>query len=132
MTNLPKLPSNRNFGIVFAIVFLIISLWPLLSQTEVRIWSLIVSIIFLTLGLINSKLLLPLNKIWFKFGIFLGNFIAPIVMGIIYFFDVIVYNCIIYKENLNYQSYGEKGYRNYICSKNSNWIFGKIPQKYSS
>ena len=83
-----KLPSNRNFGIVFAIVFLIISLWPLLSQTEVRIWSLIVSIIFLTLGLINSKLLLPLNKIWFKFGIFLGNFIAPIVMGVIYFFVV--------------------------------------------
>ena len=83
-----KLPSNRNFGIVFAIVFLIISLWPLLSQNEIRFWSLIISIIFLSLGLINSKLLLPLNKIWFKFGIFLGNFIAPIVMGIIYFFVV--------------------------------------------
>ena len=83
-----KLPSNRNFGIVFAIVFLIISLWPLLSQNEIRSWSLIVSIIFLTLGLVNSKLLLPLNKIWFKFGIFLGNFIAPIVMGVIYFFVV--------------------------------------------
>ena len=83
-----KLPSNRNFGIVFAIVFLIISLWPLLSQNEIRYWSLILSIIFLTLGLINSKLLLPLNKIWFKLGIFLGNFIAPIVMGIIYFFVV--------------------------------------------
>ena len=83
-----KLPSNRNFGIVFAIVFLLISLWPLLSQNEIRLWSIIVSIIFLSLGLINSKLLLPLNKIWFKFGIFLGNFIAPIVMGIIYFFVV--------------------------------------------
>ena len=83
-----KLPSNRNFGIVFAIVFLIISLWPLLSQNEIRIWSLIVSIIFLTLGLTSSKLLLPLNKIWFKFGILLGNFIAPIVMGIVYFFVV--------------------------------------------
>ena len=80
-----KLPSNRNFGIVFAIVFLIICLWPLLSQNEIRYWSLILSIIFFTLGLINSKLLLPLNKIWFKLGIFLGNFIAPIVMGIIYF-----------------------------------------------
>ncbi len=83
-----KLPSNRNFGIVFAIVFLIISLWPLLKQNEIRSWSLIISIIFLSLGLINSKLLLPLNKIWFKFGIFLGNFIAPIVMGAIYFFVV--------------------------------------------
>ena len=77
--------SNRSFGIVFFIVFLIISLWPLLNSNEIRIWSLIVSIIFLTLGLINSKALTPLNKLWFKFGIFLGNIISPIVMGIIYF-----------------------------------------------
>ena len=83
-----KLPSNRNFGIVFSIVFLIISLWPLLSQNDIRIWSLIISGIFLVLGLINSKLLLPLNKIWFKFGILLGNFVAPIGMGIVYFMVV--------------------------------------------
>ena len=83
-----KLPSNRNFGIVFSIVFLIISLWPLLNQNDIRIWSLIISVIFLVLGLINSKLLLPLNKIWFKFGLMLGNFIAPIVMGIVYFMVV--------------------------------------------
>ena len=83
-----KLPSNRNFGIVFSIVFLIISLWPLLSQNDIRIWLLVISGIFLILGLINSKLLLPLNKIWFKFGILLGNFIAPIVMGIVYFMVV--------------------------------------------
>ena len=83
-----KLPSNRNFGIVFSVVFLIVALWPLLSKNDIRIWSLIISGIFLVLGLINSKLLLPLNKIWFKFGIFLGNFIAPIVMGIIYFMVV--------------------------------------------
>ena len=83
-----KLPSNRNFGIVFSIVFLIISLWPLLNQNDIRIWSLIISGIFLVLGLINSKLLLPLNKIWFKFGILLGNFIAPIVMGVVYFMVV--------------------------------------------
>ena len=83
-----KLPSNRNFGIIFSIVFLIISLWPLLSQNDIRIWSLIISGIFLVLGLINSKLLLPLNKILFKFGILLGNFVAPIVMGIVYFMVV--------------------------------------------
>ena len=81
----PKIGSNRSFGIVFFVVFLIISLWPLLSGNEVRIWSLIVSIIFLILGSINSRILTPLNKIWFKFGIFLGNIISPIVMGIIYF-----------------------------------------------
>ena len=72
----PKIGSNRSFGIVFFVVFLIISLWPLLSGNEIRIWFLIVSIIFLTLGAINSKILTPLNKLWFKFGIFLGNIIS--------------------------------------------------------
>ena len=81
----PKIGSNKSFGVVFFIVFFIVSIWPLLKSNEIRIWSLIVSIIFLTLGLINSKALTPLNKLWFKFGIFLGNIISPIVMGIIYF-----------------------------------------------
>tara|TARA_Y100000768_G_C23652848_1_gene529434 strand:- start:247 stop:633 length:387 start_codon:yes stop_codon:yes gene_type:complete len=83
-----KLPSNRNFGIVFFIVFLIIALWPLLKQNEIRIWSLIISFIFFVLGLIDSKLLTPLNKLWFKFGILLGNIIAPIIMGIVFFLVV--------------------------------------------
>ena len=83
-----KLPSNRNFGIVFFIVFLIIALWPILKQNEIRIWSLIISFIFFVLGSINSKLLTPLNKLWFKFGILLGNIISPIVMGIVFFLVV--------------------------------------------
>ena len=83
-----KLPTNRNFGIVFSIVFLLIALWPLLKQNDVRIWSLIISIIFLILGLLNSSILLPLNKLWFKFGILLGSIVAPIVMGIVYFLVV--------------------------------------------
>ena len=83
-----KLPTNRNFGIVFSIVFLIIALWPLLKQNDLRLWSLFISGIFFVLGLFNSKLLSPLNKTWFKFGIFLGGFIAPIVMGIIFFLVV--------------------------------------------
>ncbi len=83
-----KLPTNRNFGMVFSIVFLIIALWPLLKQNDLRLWSLFISGIFFVLGLFNSKLLSPLNKTWFKFGIFLGGFIAPIVMGIIFFLVV--------------------------------------------
>ena len=83
-----KLPSNRNFGIVFFIVFLIIALWPLLKQNEIRIWSLIISFIFFVLGLINSRLLTPLNKLWFKFGILLGRIISPLVMGVIFFLVV--------------------------------------------
>ena len=83
-----KLPSNRNFGIVFSIVFLIIGIWPILNQNEIRIWSIIISFIFLILGLINSKFLSPLNKAWFKFGLILGSVIAPIVMGIVFFLVV--------------------------------------------
>jgi large-conductance mechanosensitive channel len=83
-----NLPTNKNFGLVFSLVFLIISLWPLISQNEIRYWALILSVIFLTLGLLNSTILLPLNKMWIRFGIFLGNIISPIMMGIIYFFVV--------------------------------------------
>ena len=83
-----KIGSNRSFGIVFFIVFLIISIYPLLHGENIRVWSLIISIIFLVLGLLNSKLLNPLNKIWFKFGLLLGKIISPIVMGIIFFLVV--------------------------------------------
>ena len=83
-----KIGSNRSFGIVFFIVFLIISIYPLLNSETIRIWSLVISIIFLVLGLLNSKLLNPFNKIWFKFGLLLGKIISPIVMGIIFFFVV--------------------------------------------
>ena len=83
-----KISSNKSFGVVFFIVFLIIGIYPLLSQNEVRLWSLIISIIFLILGLLNSKLLTPLNKIWFKFGILLGKIVSPLVMGLIFFFVV--------------------------------------------
>ena len=83
-----KLGSNRSFGIVFFIVFFIIALYPLINKEDLRIWSLIVSIIFLILGLLNSKILSPLNKIWFKFGLFLGRIISPLIMGMIFFFVV--------------------------------------------
>ena len=83
-----KLPSNKNFGFVFFIFFLVIALWPVLNENEIRLWSLLISIIFLILGIINSKFLTPLNKLWFRFGIFLGNFISPIVMGFIFFLVV--------------------------------------------
>ena len=83
-----KISSNRSFGIVFFIVFSLIALYPLTYSGEIRIWSVIISIIFLILGLLNSKILAPLNKLWFKFGIFLGKIISPIIMGIIFFLVV--------------------------------------------
>jgi hypothetical protein len=80
-----KIGSNRSFGIVFFVVFLIIATYPTINDDELRLWSLIISIIFLFLGLVNSKILNPLNKLWFKFGIFLGKIISPLVMAIIFF-----------------------------------------------
>ena len=83
-----KISSNKSFGVVFFIVFLLISIYPLINNGELRIWSLITSIIFLFLGLINSKVLTPLNKLWFKFGLLLGKIVSPLIMGIIFFFVV--------------------------------------------
>ena len=83
-----KISSNRSFGIVFFVVFLLIALYPLTNEAEIRIWSVIISLIFLILGLLNSKILAPLNKLWFKFGIFLGKMISPLIMGIIFFLVV--------------------------------------------
>tara|TARA_Y100000590_G_C15417672_1_gene900122 strand:- start:50 stop:448 length:399 start_codon:yes stop_codon:yes gene_type:complete len=80
-----KISSNRSFGITFFVVFLAVFLWQLLKNEELIVWLLIIAFVFLALGLINSKLLTPLNKGWNKFGILLGNFIAPIVMAIIFF-----------------------------------------------
>jgi len=83
-----KISSNRSFGIVFFIIFLIIALYPLINNEDLRIWSLLISAIFLVLGLLNSKLLSPLNKLWFKFGLFLGKVFSPVIMGIIFFLVV--------------------------------------------
>ena len=83
-----RISSNRSFGIVFFVVFLLIALYPLTYGGEIRIWSVITSLIFLVSGLLNSKILTPLNKLWFKFGILLGKIISPVIMGIIFFLVV--------------------------------------------
>ena len=80
-----KKSSNKSFGVVFFIVFIIIAFWPLLNHEAYRLWAIFLSLIFLILGLINSKYLTPLNILWFKFGILLGKIVSPLVMGIIFF-----------------------------------------------
>ena len=108
-----KTSSNRSFGIVFFIFFLIISLYPLLNGTEIRLWALIVSIVFLILGLVNSIILTPLNKIWFKFGILLGKIISPVVMAIVFFIVVTPISLIMKllgKDILNIKKNKKKSY----------------------
>jgi len=80
--------TNRSFGITFSVVFLIIGIWPLLNNEPIRIWSIVISLIFLLFGLMNSKLLTPFNKIWFKFGILLGSIVSPIAMSMVFFIVV--------------------------------------------
>ena len=83
-----KKNSNRTFGILFFLVFLVIAIWPITNSENLRWWSMIISLIFLFLGIVNSKILTPFNKIWIKIGELLGRVLAPIVMAIIYFFII--------------------------------------------
>ena len=80
-----QLSSNKLFGVVFGVIFLIISLWPLKSSGDIIIWSLIISLIFFILGLLNSEILTPLHYLWLKFGFFLSKIVSPVIMFIIFF-----------------------------------------------
>ena len=87
MKKIPK-SSNKSFGLVFFIVFILIAFYPLLNDGNIRLWSLLVSLIFLILGLLNSKILNPLNSLWQKFGLLLNKVMSPLIMGLIFFFIV--------------------------------------------
>ena len=80
-----KVSSNKSFGIVFFIFFIAVAFYPLLNNEEYRLWALIISLVFLFLGLVNSSFLTPLNLLWFKFGMLLGRIISPIVMALVFF-----------------------------------------------
>ena len=124
--NNKSISSNKSFGIVFFAVFLIIALYPLLENENVRVWSIIASVIFLILGLLNSTILSPLNKVWFKFGIALGNFVSPIVMGLVFFIVVTPISIlmrVLKKDLLNLKKGNKKTYwieRSRIESKMKN------------
>jgi hypothetical protein len=81
--------SERGFGVVFAVVFSIIGLWPLLSGSPVRIWSLLIAAGFLAAAFIAPRLLAPLNRLWFRFGMLLGRIVSPVVMAIIFYVAVL-------------------------------------------
>ena len=80
-----KSSSDKSFGILFFIVFLIIGVWPLFFSEKIRLWSLVISISFLLIAFIKPSILATLNKIWIKIGYHLGKLIAPIVMALIFF-----------------------------------------------
>ena len=110
-----KKSSNRGFGLLFFVVFFLIGIWPLFKENDYRLWSLIISIIFLILGLLNSKLLKPLNNLWIKFGEILGKIIAPIVMMIVFFIVLTPLSFIV-------RLFGKDLLKLKFIKKNSYWI----------
>ena len=121
MKNKIKISSNRSFGIVFFLFFLIVALWPLINKADIRLWSLVISIIFLILGVVNSKILTPINKLWFKFGLFLGKIFSPLVMGSFFFLVVTPTGIIMRlmrKDLLNLKKNNSKTY--WLEKKNEN------------
>jgi hypothetical protein len=115
-----NLTSNRNFGIFFSFIFIIISFWPLKDGDSIKIWSLSISLIFLILGLLNSNILSPLNKAWFKLGVYLGNIISPMIMAIIFFFLITPIGLlmrILNKDLINLKKGNKKSY--WIKKKNN-------------
>tara|TARA_B100002019_G_C21214198_1_gene571063 strand:- start:419 stop:802 length:384 start_codon:yes stop_codon:yes gene_type:complete len=80
-----KKTNNKGFGILFFLLFVIVGLWPMIRGNQINIYFILLSLPFLILGLLNSKILTPLNNAWIKFGEILGAIIAPIIMSIVYF-----------------------------------------------
>lgn len=121
-----KIGSNKSFGIVFFVFFFIVSLFPLFDGGNIRVWSLMISIIFLILGILNSKILTPFNQVWFKFGILLGRLVSPVVMGVIFFAIVTptsIIMMVLQKNLLNLKKCNKKTYwieRSKIKSKMKN------------
>ena len=105
-----KNKSNKSFGIIFFIVFLIIGLWPLINGEDVRIWSILVSLPFLILGILNSRILSPLSYVWIKLGIIMGKFISPIIMAIIFYLLISPFGIVmrIFGKDLLMKKYSKK------------------------
>lgn len=114
-----EISSPRSFGIVFSIVFLIISLYPLYQGEQIRVWALFVSSLFLILAFTYPKSLSLPNKLWFKLGIFLGLIVSPIVMALVYFLTVLPTGLImrLIKKDLLNQKF-DKNKKTYWISRN--------------
>jgi hypothetical protein len=81
--------SEKSFGIVFTIVFLLVGLYPLVNNKDILLWALITALIFFLLAYMAPKVLALPNKLWFKFGLALGAVVAPVVMALVYFTTVV-------------------------------------------
>jgi predicted membrane metal-binding protein len=84
----PKIGSERSFGLVFAGVFVVIALWPLMRGDKLHLWWLVIAAGFLGVAFVAPRALAPLNRFWFRTGMLLGKIVTPLVMGILFFLVV--------------------------------------------
>ena len=110
-----KKSSEKSFGILFSIVFLVISIWPLLQGSPIRFWALFIALIFLALAFLKQELLKPFNNAWIKFGETLGKIIAPIIMALIFFFILTPISLIV-------RMFGKDLLKLKMSNDNSYWI----------
>ncbi len=80
-----QVSSDRSFGIVFAVVFTIITLWPVLSGGMPHWWALVVAVVCGTLALVRPALLAPFNRLWTRFGLLLNKITSPLIMGLLFY-----------------------------------------------
>ena len=122
------LNPEKKFGLLFFLVFLTIGLWPLLKSNDIRIWAIVISLFFLISSVLSFKFLIPMNKLWIKFGEQLGRFIAPVILSFIYFLiltPIGLFMRIIKKDLLNLN----------FSKQNSYWVkrqksFSKINKQF--
>ena len=77
--------SNRSFGVVFAVVFLIIAAWPLLSGTAPRWWAVAVAALFGAAAWLLPAILAVPNRLWLRFGLLLGKVVSPVALGVLFY-----------------------------------------------
>jgi len=88
-SNTYKRSTEKSFGIVFSIVFLIISLYPILENKPLQIWALVISVVFFIASFLAPQILKPMNKIWFRVGIMMGSVVSPIIMAVVFFIVIL-------------------------------------------
>jgi energy-coupling factor transporter transmembrane protein EcfT len=90
MKNSPNVSVKNNiiFGLLFFFLFLIVGVYPLKTGGSVKIWSIILSIVFLLVTIAKPNLFTFLNKAWIQFGFIIGKIVSPIIMALIFFFVI--------------------------------------------
>ena len=81
---------QRNFGYIMSAIFFLVAIYPLLFNSSLRIWSLIISVALLLCSFLYRKILKFPSIIWFKFGILLHILFSPIILFVVYILSIVV------------------------------------------